>query len=38
MNHVGSLQDVVAIVMKSAFLNFGGVLEQLKKSVLRHVL
>ena len=38
MNHIGSLQALVAIVMNSAFLSVGGVLEQLKNCVLRHVL
>jgi hypothetical protein len=38
MNHIGSLQAVVATVMNSGFLSLGGVLEQLKNSVLRHVL
>jgi hypothetical protein len=38
MNRIGSLQAVVAIVVNSAFLSVGGFLEQLKNSVLRHVL
>ena len=38
MNHIGTLQAVIAIVMNSAFLSVRGFLEQLKNSVLRHVL
>jgi hypothetical protein len=38
VKHIGSLQAVVAIVMNIALLSVGGVLEQLKSSLLRHVL
>jgi len=37
MNHIGSLQAVVPIVMNGAFLSVGF-LKQLKNSVLRHVI